>query len=449
MLPSVANYWKFDGDFQDSITLLYLVPNNNTLVSFVSDRNRLSNSAIYLDSGYLQAPADIYFTNTNTFTILFWIIVWSKSSTSYDTFIFDFGTATRDTDDVYIAIDGSLPDIQPYIRIEGNGRYTYQYFTYNDLPVKSLSIGTWYQLCATNDGNLLSTYINGNFMGKQALQNTIQSVTRTNSFFGSSTSRLPAPANFFLDDVIFMTKALTSTEIANFFTLTSSLTPSLSLPFMLPSFSNYWKFDGGFQDSITLSNLVPNKGSLVSFVSNRNCLNNSAIYLNSGYLQAPADIYFTNNFTILLWLNVLSKTSTSYDTFIIDFGTATADADDIVIAIDSGLPGIQPYIRTNGNGIYTFQYFAFYNLPVTHLSIGTWYQLAATCNANLTTYVNGNYANSYSLNNPIRNVTRTNSFFGSSTSRSPAPANFLLDDVIFMTKALTITQVASFYENSF
>ena len=58
-------------------------------------------------------------------------------------------------------------------------------------------------------------------------------------------------------------------------------------------------------------------GTNFSFVADRFGNPNSAIYFNNGYLQAPSGIYFTENLTMIAWINVQKFVNYSR---IIDFG---------------------------------------------------------------------------------------------------------------------------------
>jgi hypothetical protein len=58
-------------------------------------------------------------------------------------------------------------------------------------------------------------------------------------------------------------------------------------------------------------------GSNYSFVPDRFCSLNSAIYLNKGYLQVPAGVYFSGDFTLTAWIYLKSYQSYSR---IFDFG---------------------------------------------------------------------------------------------------------------------------------
>ena len=59
-----------------------------------------------------------------------------------------------------------------------------------------------------------------------------------------------------------------------------------------------------------LSDVVGNAGFInganYTFVPNRFCNPNSAIYLNFGYLQAPTNVYFSGDFTITGWINIIN-----------------------------------------------------------------------------------------------------------------------------------------------
>jgi len=58
-----------------------------------------------------------------------------------------------------------------------------------------------------------------------------------------------------------------------------------------------------------------------TFTSERFCSPRSAVYLKSGYLQAPPNVYFSGNFTITAWVYANSYASHQR---ILDFGNGQA-----------------------------------------------------------------------------------------------------------------------------
>jgi hypothetical protein len=81
-------------------------------------------------------------------------------------------------------------------------------------------------------------------------------------------------------------------------------------------------------DSVRGANLFG--GSRYSFVPDRFCSANSAIYFNQGYLQAPSGVYFSGDFTVTAWIYLKSYKSSSR---LIDFGNGVANNNILVATL--------------------------------------------------------------------------------------------------------------------
>ena len=63
--------------------------------------------------------------------------------------------------------------------------------------------------------------------------------------------------------------------------------------------SNFWPMNN-LSDIIGGANLY--EGFSYSYAPDRFCLPNEAIYFDSGYLQVPQGIYFSDDFTFTVWI---------------------------------------------------------------------------------------------------------------------------------------------------
>jgi hypothetical protein len=106
---------------------------------------------------------------------------------------------------------------------------------------------------------------------------------------------------------------------------------------ILEGLQNYWTFDNHTNDVVGCANLK--NGVNASFSADRSGNNNSAVYLNFGYYEAPVGVYFKGDHTVSVWVKLLTISSYAR---IIDFGNGIA-SDNIVLAISYNSTG-QPYI---------------------------------------------------------------------------------------------------------
>ena len=138
-------------------------------------------------------------------------------------------------------------------------------------------------------------------------------------------------------------------------------------------------------------------GSSYSFVPDRFCSPNSAIFFNSGYLQVPPGVYFSGDFTVTAWINIKSYQSHSR---IFDFGNGK-NINSIFFYMYSTTSQIAAYIiDPNAGSIAT--------TPI--ISLNQWYFVAFVLNG--TTgyiYVNGNLVGSGTLSVPSQ-INRKSNF---------------------------------------
>jgi len=180
-------------------------------------------------------------------------------------------------------------------------------------------------------------------------------------------------------------------------------------------------------------------GSNYSFFSDRFSIPNSAIYFNNGYLQVPAGVYFSGDFTLTAWIYLKSYQLNSR---IFDFGNGPG-IDNVILSIDGTTSQIRGRIY-NGNGLSSYS-------EITRSSIinlNQWYFISFVLSG--TTgyiYVNGNLVINGSLQKP-NNKTRTNNYIGKSNLASNSNANAIYDEIKIYNKALTSIEISSQYSVS-
>ena len=80
-------------------------------------------------------------------------------------------------------------------------------------------------------------------------------------------------------------------------------------------------------------------GSKYSFVPDRFCSPNSAIFFNNGYLQVPPGVYFSGDFTVTAWINIKSYQSYSR---IFEFGNGKS-TNNIILTMYATTSQIEAY----------------------------------------------------------------------------------------------------------
>ena len=175
-------------------------------------------------------------------------------------------------------------------------------------------------------------------------------------------------------------------------------------------------------------------GSSVTLWNDRFGRNQSALDLNSGYIQAPPGVYFAGDFTVTFWTFVRQKIEWSR---VLDFGNGQG-VDNVVICLCYGnQPAIgadiffgTSYIQRGFSGVnYEFNkwYFITFVLIETTLSI----------------YYNGSKTGNTSFSNVApRNILRSSNYVGKSNwNNDAAHPNAKFDDLKFFNRALDQTEI--------
>jgi hypothetical protein len=178
-------------------------------------------------------------------------------------------------------------------------------------------------------------------------------------------------------------------------------------------------------------------GLSYSFVPDRFCSLNSAIYFNRGYLQVPTGVYFSGDFTLTALIYLKSFQSYSR---IIDFGNGQENENVLL-----GLAG-----RTSQ--IIGFSYNSSSKTYIEASSIiklNQWYFISFVLSG--TTgyiYVNGSQVATKLLLIVPNNITRTSNYIGKSNFENISNADAIYDEIKIYNRALTSIEISSQYSVS-
>ena len=172
----------------------------------------------------------------------------------------------------------------------------------------------------------------------------------------------------------------------------------------------------------------------ISFVSDRFNNKDSAIEINSGYLIVPPGKYFTNNFTITIWINLKSNQTW---TTIIDFGNGRQQ-NNILLGFFY-------------NSLNCFVFNAEHKrlLNVKKINLHEWYHISFVVNGTKGhLYLNGvEFAHSVFML-PALGTLRSKNFIGKSNWEDiPNNSNFLIDELKIFNGALSSDKIIDDYRN--
>ena len=202
------------------------------------------------------------------------------------------------------------------------------------------------------------------------------------------------------------------------------------------SLINYWPMSN-LSDVVGGVNLFG--GSNYSFTYDRFCSANSAIYFNSGYLQVPAGVYFSGDFTVTAWIFLKSYQSNSR---IFDFGNGRAN-DNVLLTMVETNPQIKGNIFKSSSPLYI-------NSSATSslINLNEWYFISFVLNGTTGyVYVNGSQVVNGSLHAP-NNITRTTNFIAKSNWASHSNADAIYDEVKIYKGALSSSDILNEYQIS-
>ncbi len=197
---------------------------------------------------------------------------------------------------------------------------------------------------------------------------------------------------------------------------------------------NYWPMSD-LNDVVGGANLYG--GSSYSFTYNRFCSPNSAIYFNNGYLQVPPGLYFTGDFSVVIWIYVLSFVS---NTRIIDFSNGNY-TNGVALSMAGGSFVIKAGIY-NSPSDYTI--LANWITTPSIIQLNQWYHVVFTLTGITgSIYVNGIQQCTGTLIAPSY-ISRQYNYIGNANPAQSYP-NAIYDDLKIYENSLTSAQVLNDY----
>ena len=185
---------------------------NAASYSYVTDRNGNLNSAVFLNTGYLQLPSAVYFSGD--FTVGGWVYMLGSYNPNYNERFFDCST------DNYTYLN---PVNTVAFLLRG---YTTLFINNQQNNPSSLtcyncgSNDKWLHLAATlsgNNGTIYGNGVSGAFLNHMSIP---VGVTRTRCYIGRAAWQIFYSENYpvkdaiaYYDDVMFFNKALSATNI--------------------------------------------------------------------------------------------------------------------------------------------------------------------------------------------------------------------------------------------
>jgi hypothetical protein len=403
----LINYWPMS-NLTDLISGANLFGGSNFM--FTSDRFGAQNAAIYFNKGYLQVPEGVYFSGD--FTVTTWINL--KSYQSYSRF-FDFGNDAG-SDNVLLSMTGPFSQMHGVIFKNSSSSFI------QTSPI--INLNEWYFISFVLSGKTGYIYVNGNQVKTNQL-NVPNSIIRRINYIGKS-NWVNANADAIYDEFKIYQGALSSSDIMNEYQLNSNG------KIVNYCARNYWPMSN-VSDLVGAANLFG--GENYSFVPDRFCSPNSAIYFNKGYLQVPEGVYFSGDFTVTAWIYLKSYQSNSR---IFDFGNVTSY--NVFLAM------VDKTSQIEGSTIIDLSPSHINSTSIINLN--EWYFISFVLSG--TTgfiYVNGNQVANGTINIP-NNLQRTTNYIGKSNF-GDQNADAIYDEFKIYQGALSSDDIMNEYQLNF
>ena len=214
-----------------------------------------------------------------------------------------------------------------------------------------------------------------------------------------------------------------------------------TMPTWATGMINHWSFTNNNLDSVTLLTATATSNGL-TFVSDRNNKNTSALSFSGGYLTLASAVYFNGDFTLTVWASLDSFNSWSRVIDCANTFNPGQTSDNVFVAVSYGANGAPVLSITNyvsGGDMYT--------MPSTQQwTIGQWGHLAMTLSGTTATlyFNNVQVAQRTSLIVPRGNQ-RPSSFIGYSRYAGDGLLNGALDDLCIFSRVLSTTELTQVY----
>jgi hypothetical protein len=196
---------------------------------------------------------------------------------------------------------------------------------------------------------------------------------------------------------------------------------------------NYWPMSNQ-SDVVGGANLFG--GSSYSFVPDRFCSANSAIYFNKGYLQVPEGVYFSGDFTFTAWVYLKSYQPWSR---IFDFGNGSPN-DNV------GLGMVETTSQIFG---FAFIGSSFSSIQTSSIiNLNEWYFISFVLSGTSGyIYLNGNQVVAGNMYVP-NNIVRTNNFIGKNNWAAGLNTDAIYDEFKIYEGALSPDDLMNEYQIS-
>lgn len=185
-----------------------------------------------------------------------------------------------------------------------------------------------------------------------------------------------------------------------------------------------------FIDVIGKANI--SEGLNYSYTSNRFYKNKTAILLNSGFLKMSPDVYFSGDFTVIVWINLIKFDN---ETIFFDFGNEQQS--DVAF-----------YINKTISADICDSYDCSSIQTDTPIDLDKWHHMVLSLKDTVCLiYLNGTQIGNATLNRP-ENITRNNSFIGKRNWQNESTSIAVYSDLKIYRGALSSDQVLDDYTTS-
>jgi len=190
---------------------------------------------------------------------------------------------------------------------------------------------------------------------------------------------------------------------------------------------HFWEFSNALYDYIGGATLYG--GLNYSFVKNRFCSLNSAIYLNKGYLKVPSGVYFSGSYaTLTVWIYLKSY---QFQSRIFEFGNGPHNDSVGLSMFDTS------------SQMFAFTVSNFTTQPIINLN--EWHFVAFVISDKTSyIYVNGSQIANGTLQAP-NNVIRKSNYIGKSSWSTDSNADAIYDDMKIYQGALSSIAIMNEY----
>ena len=185
------------------------------------------------------------------------------------------------------------------------------------------------------------------------------------------------------------------------------------------------------------------------YVKDRFLTDNSAVYITSGYLKAPENVYFSGDFSITAWIKLVSaslelesssssssSSLLSWSFTLLDFGSSSNSIynNDVIFQAENGILSATIYQNLSSSSKV--------KSANSVINLDVWYHIAFTFGgSNAYLYVNGvQFGNNPNMLAPL-NINRT----ANSIGKSSGNINIYLDDLKIFSGSLTADEVYQDY----